>query len=414
MKSVLTKDDFFDNLTPLNIRKCMAEPTTEPGNLSQFEQFENKLDKAKAPMWAECPAWVKTEVSPLLRFVSSPDLQRDLTAPDAQARFTSERIVDHVSDEYIDTLRSAAHSLIQNYMNEAIANGDKVNAYHNAEHDRQAVDRVARLLKITHPRVSTQVAEAIIVAATYHDVLHPGGPAKLREGDGLSYEQRSLIAADAVAQNSENIEEVIGESKTFTLEQRVMVASAIIGTTFGDPMVKPYTQVERIMKLADIGGYMEDRKEWIDQSIEVANEYANLDNYAKDELPPPFVVAWLVKPNLESAVAEWLQGQTNFINYELLKPHQEFHQLHVDAADASAQSEWALIDDSLQEKVAMINTLKQTPGDEDHRAVMTSIRASLTDIMARDRERVIERMRVLKTSGELDEMYNKIAVELSL
>lgn len=410
----LTKDDFFDNLTPLNIRKCMAEPTIEPGNLSQFDQFENNLDKAKAPVWAECPNWVKAEVSPLLRFVSSPDLQRDLTAPDAQAQFTSERIDDHVNDEYIDTLRLSAHRLIETYIRDASGEGDEVNAYHNGEHDRQVVDRVARLLKLTHPRVSTQAAEAIVVAATFHDVHHPGGPAKLREDDGLSYEQHSLISADAVAQNPENIAEVIGVSKTFTLEQRAMVASAIIGTTFGDPMVKPYTQVERIMKLADIGGYMEDREEWIQQSIEVANEYANLDNYGENELPPPFVVAWLVKPNLESAVAEWLQGQTNFINYELLRPHQEFHQLHIDPVDANAQSEWAIIDASLQEKVVMINALKQSPDDFTYQSVMINVRTNLTDIMARDRDRVIERMATLKTSGTLDPAYSKTAAELNL
>lgn len=392
----------------------MAEPTTEPGNLSQFDLFEKNLDKAKAPMWAECPAWVKAEVSPLLRFVSSPDLQLDLTAPDAQTRFTSERVDDHVSDEYIDTLRLSAHRLIESYIREASVDGDDINAYHNGDHDRQVVDRVARLLKMTRPRVSTQAAEAVVVAATFHDVHHPGGPAKLREDDGLSYEQYSQRAADAEALDPESVKQIIGIEKVFTLEQRSILASAIIGTTFGDPMVKPYTQVERIMRLADIGGYMEDREEWIEQSIEVANEYANLDNYGEQELPPPFVVAWLVKPNLESAVAEWLQGQTNFINYELLKPHQEFHQLHIDPADANVQSDWALIDASLQEKVVMINTLKHTPDDVMYQGVMINVRTHLTDIIARDRGRVIDRMQTLKNSGTLDPVYSKVATELNL
>lgn len=392
----------------------MSEPTSDPQGVSPLEQFEQALDRAKAPAWAECPAWLKTAVSPLVRFISSEDLQRDIAAPDAEARFIAEHIEDQVSDEYIETLRLAAHKLIENYQRRESGTVQDDNAYHNADHDRQVVDRVARLLKISHPRVSTQAAEAVIMAATFHDVQHPGGPAKLRVDDGLSYEQYSQTVADAEALNPDSVKQVIGTEKEFTLEQRAILASAIIGTTFGDPMVKPFTQIERIMKLADIGGYMESREEWIEQSIEVADEYANLDNYNEDDLPPPFVVAWLVKPDLDAAMAEWLQGQTNFIAYELLKPHQEFQQLHMDPDDQSAQAEWRRMNESLQEKVTMVETLKVDSTTPAYRDIATNIRGSLQEIIGRDRERVIERIRQLKTSGTLDPMYTKAVAELGL
>lgn len=392
----------------------MSEPTQEPRVVSSFEQFERALDTAKAPAWTECPAWLKTVVSPLVRFISSPDLQHDLTAPDAESRFRAEHVEDEVSDEYVETLRLAAHKLIKNYLQRDGGAFQDENAYHNADHDRQVVDRVARLLKMSHPRVSTQAAEAVIMAATFHDVQHPGGPAKLRVDDGLSYEQYSQTVADDEALNPDSVKQVIGTEKEFTLEQRAILASAIIGTTFGDPMVKPFTQIERIMKLADIGGYMESREEWIEQSIEVADEYANLDNYNPDELPPSFVVAWLVKPDLDAAMTEWLRGQTNFITYELLTPHQEFHQLHMDPDDQNAQAEWRRMDDSLQEKITMIETLKVDATTPAYRDVAINVRGSLQAIIARDRERVIERMRSLKDAGALDPMYDKIANELGI
>jgi hypothetical protein len=356
---------------------------------------------------------VKQAVSPLLRFVNAPDLQRDLSSDDAEATFAAEHIEDEVSNDYIDQLRLQAHALIETYVRSDEAAEDP-NAYHNAEHDRQVVDRVARLLKISHPRVSTQAAEAVIVGAVFHDVHHPGGPAKLRIDDGMSYEQYSQRAADTEAIDPASVKQIIGIEKVFTLEQRAILASAIIGTTFGDPKVKPYTQIERIMKLADIGGYMEDREEWIQQSIDVADEYANLDNYGDTDLPPPFVIEWLIKPDNDAAQAEWLQGQTNFINYELLKPHQEFQQLHMNLDDESAQAEWRNMNASLQEKVAMIDTLKANPSASMYSDVATNVRGSLRDVMARDRERVIERMRLLKEAGTLDIMYAKAAVELGL
>lgn len=391
----------------------MADPVREPGAVSPHEVVERALDKAQAPAWRECPQWLKRDISPLCRFISGETLQKDLLDPGAEQEFQTDLAENEVADAYIDSLVLAAKQLIAR-VEAAETADDNPNAYHNAEHDRQVVERVAMLIKISkpseqHPRVSQEEAEVLIFAAVYHDVDHPGGPALLRPEDGKSYEQHAVEIADEFARNEADVLAAIGIEKKFSLRQRAMLASAMIGTTFGDMYVQPQTYIERVMKVADLGGYMNDAAEWIDQSIEVADEYCNLDvldRGGEEELPKTFLLSWLLKPNLDAAVTEWIKGQRGFITYELNAPHNEFQREHIDMADPAVSSAWSDIQKSLDDKSNLVSGMQTDPGNPKYADIIKIVRDNLLRVIRRDRQRVIERLVAMQAAGTLPEAYN--------
>ncbi len=130
--------------------------------------------------------------------------------------------------------------------------------YHNVEHTHSVLSRLRVLLSKTQlPPGEVQLLE---IAALYHDIEHGAQPRQSTNGR-LSNEERSAIRADRYA-----------KSAGFSLRQRVTLYGLIIGTTFFDPLIQPKTHLEKLLVIADLGGFCESSMEWIRQSLHVTQE----------------------------------------------------------------------------------------------------------------------------------------------
>ena len=280
----------------------MAEPQPQTAEQKRLA-FERQLDQAQTRRWSETPDRLRSEVSPLVRFIATPELQQSLTTAgedleliDRSAPVTPEQVGEYY--------REAMH--VVETQERLEVGQENVNAYHNADHTRQTVDRTMRLILDVEPKLSANQARAALIAAAFHDAEHPG-MARRPDPEQISVEQHSARLADAYARDQQ-----------LTLLQRVEVQTAIVGTSFWDAKLKPYTQLEKLVQLADLGGYMENLDEWVEQSLDVAAEFAKLPN------PPDNVKAWLHAADTEAAVEQWLKGQAGFIEYFLRPAHNAF------------------------------------------------------------------------------------------
>ena len=162
--------------------------------------------------------------------------------------------------------------------------------YHNADHTREVLDRTKEILAF-EPEIPAPEAQAAQFAALFHDFRHTGKT--LRQApDGLSNEQLASIIADHHA-----------KAKGFSLSQRVLSRGIILGTTFGNPSIKPETRLERIVAMADIGGFRKPWDDWVEESARVLQE-------ADPATRPKDLAAWLkgrkgfltgfIRPRLEA------------------------------------------------------------------------------------------------------------------
>lgn len=162
--------------------------------------------------------------------------------------------------------------------------------YHNADHTKEVSDRTKEILAF-EPGIAVPEAQAAQFAALFHDFRHTGKT--LRQApDGLSNEQLASIIADHHA-----------KAKGFSLNQRVLIRGIILGTTFGNPNIKPETHLERIVAMADIGGFRKSWNDWVEESARVLQE-------ADPATRPKDLAAWLkgrkgfltgfIRPRLEA------------------------------------------------------------------------------------------------------------------
>lgn len=322
---------------------------------------EGKLDQAMTVRWVECPDRVRQEVSPLARFIVTPELQQAITAaPEEQLELVdaSPEVTNTEIAEYKLEALQLAEANVQSEVGK-----DNQHAYHNAEHTRQVIDRVEQLIKASQIKPTRDGARALFIAAAYHDAEHPGVARRPHPQD-FSVEQHSAGLADAYAREH-----------GFSLRQRVETNTAIIGTSFWDGKIQPVTELEQALQLADLGGYMEGLPDWLEQSLGVAAENATL-------VPSPkFVEAWLHEPDFDKAVQQWLVGQEAFIKYILRPAHDRYQQHYIQRTEPGAEVWSAEL--ALQEKEAFIkgllmdiNRADQADSAEQIRQALRGLRAS--------------------------------------
>ncbi len=185
--------------------------------------------------------------------------------------------------------------------------------YHNVQHTMHVYKRTRSLLAKASLNQSDE--QVVKVAALFHDYEHGIRDGKLPK-DGLSFEERSASRADEVALE-------LG----FSMEQRLKLYGAIIGTTFSDPNIRPMTSLEKILVIADLGGFNNSSKNWLIESLCVTQEIPKAHR-------PKDVNAWLVE-------------QQKFLKYVKLK-------LTPEAKDLS----W---NEALEKKDRLIKKMMENP-----------------------------------------------------
>jgi hypothetical protein len=198
------------------------------------------------------------------------------------------------------------------------------NPYHNAEHAIEVLGRARKLMeKIILPLSRRQIVE---LSALFHDYDHCGRTHRF-EPDGLSNEEYACLHADKYAKS-------IG----FSVHQRILVQGLIIGTTFGNPQIGPKTELEKLLAIADVGGFEKSFEKWIEDSANVLKEVP-------------------IEKRPASAV-EWLNNALNFINWikERITPE--------------AQKYWGK---GLEEKEKIISQLIQSPEGENMNIINSKV-----------------------------------------
>lgn len=331
------------------------EPHDLPHNpVHERQVFENNLDNAETLRWADCPERLRKEVSPLARFIVDPQLQQDLTAVPAEQLDLTDTSPAVSEQEIMDYKMEAVSIAAQNERSE-IGKNNK-NAYHDAEHARQVIDRTEQLIKTSRVRVTRDRARSLFIAAAYHDAEHPG-VARRPHPQNFSVEQHSAGLADAYAREH-----------GLSLRQRVEANADIISTTFWDGKIKPFTQSEQILHLADLGGYMESLPEWLEQSLSVSTENA------KAATKSDYVKAWLDEPDFDKAVRQWIAGQGAFIKYALRPPHDHYQKQNITPGES-----WSA-EGALQEKENYIKELSTNQSNPKLAEDVTKIRQTLQQL----------------------------------
>lgn len=149
------------------------------------------------------------------------------------------------------------------------------NFYHNADHLKEVVSRTDNLLSQLQG-IEPGARQLMLIAAAFHDFGHPG-KSKRDEPDGFSSEEYSAQFADQFA-----------ETLGLSVRQRVELYGLIIGTTFGSKNIKPETRNEKLLAIADIGGFTKKWDEWVIESADVLME-------EDDASWPKDVKEWLEK-----------------------------------------------------------------------------------------------------------------------
>lgn len=185
-------------------------------------------------------------------------------------------------------------------------------AYHNLNHTLSVVKRVRSLLKKTKWQESEK--QLVLIAAMFHDYQH-GYMAYTRNKD-FSNEEKSAIQADLFAKK-------VG----LTLSQRVQLYGMIISTTFSQPSIYPQTKYEKLLVMADLGGFINTNREWLIESLNVILE-----------------IPLKKRP---TSIREWLQFQNNFLGY--VKKH------------LTSEAKTLRWDEVLHKKITMLQRLLKDP-----------------------------------------------------
>lgn len=163
------------------------------------------------------------------------------------------------------------------------------NAYHNSLHAESVLQRVKELIGLA--QLSEYEAQTIRVSALFHDAEHSG--AALRQ-DGWTNEEAAALAADQYLKD-----------KGFSLYQRLLARGHIIGTRFPDGT--PFTPGERLLAIADVGGFKDSWAEGVQESARVLQE---------------------VSPQKrQQSLTDWLAGRKMFLQHVRLRMTPEAERL---------------------------------------------------------------------------------------
>jgi hypothetical protein len=241
------------------------------------------------------------EVTPTAKHIKGGELLADLREGGVEKEDTGPELTAEQLQQIVDEVLSRLEAL----------DAKRKNPYHNVEHTRGVVGRLQDLMLSQKNPISAREAQALIVAAAFHDYGHSGlrtrekfsadqirgevahdefeGLAQ-RNGfatsEGLSNEDLAAMAADAFAKD-------LGLSN----RQRVQIAGGIAATTFGlGRNIEPGTPGEKLLEEADLSGYTGSVAEWMHDSIGVAQEMA--DEGVIPDTP-----------------VKWLEGQRDFLKF---------------------------------------------------------------------------------------------------
>jgi len=138
------------------------------------------------------------------------------------------------------------------------ADEERLNPYHNKQHALEVNERFSQLLEVEG--LTEQYGQLGDVASLFHDFRH-AGTTKREAADGMSNEEMAALEADKFA-----------KEKGFSVRQRVIISSLIIGTTFGNPEVSTTTDLENLLSLADVGGFIKSWDDWVKECADVLTE----------------------------------------------------------------------------------------------------------------------------------------------
>jgi hypothetical protein len=141
------------------------------------------------------------------------------------------------------------------------------NEYHNDEHVSQVMVRSDQIGTHVIPELSDQEHEDLMVAALFHDAGHCGQTDRKTctrdvPRKDLTNEEYSVVLMREALQNH------LPESRLARIE------GMILSTTFGQtPHPHPATtKLEKILVLADVGGFLKPFDEWVRESLLVLEE----------------------------------------------------------------------------------------------------------------------------------------------
>ncbi|MBF0433707.1 MAG: HD domain-containing protein [Fibrobacteria bacterium] len=153
--------------------------------------------------------------------------------------------------------------------------------YHNVKHSRSVFNRVVQLTRGSD--LARSDIQLIKLAALFHDYVHgfSFSHSKLKH---LSFEEQSAVYADKY-----------GKKIGLSTRQRIVVYGLIISTTFSKPHINPDTRLEKILVIADLGGFINSSKDWLLESWQVTQEI-------------PF-------SHRPGNLKQWLREQERFLDY---------------------------------------------------------------------------------------------------
>ncbi len=156
----------------------------------------------------------------------------------------------------------------------------KRNRYHNAEHAEEVVMRTRGLVRRIKG-FDANDQKLMLIAAALHDLGHSGTTLR-QASDGLSNEEYTAVLADQIL-----------VAHKFSVRQRVQMYGLIMGTTFGNPSIKPETKMEKVLSIADVGGFTKPWTQWVEESSFVLHETPIAER--------------------PTTIEEWLQGRLKFL-----------------------------------------------------------------------------------------------------
>jgi hypothetical protein len=169
------------------------------------------------------------------------------------------------------------------------------NPYHNSEHLEEVVGRLKYLIEKLGGVIEEE-KNLLLFSTAFHDYGHRGKN-KDRIVDGLTNEEFAAREADKFAKR-------VG----FSVKQRLVIYDLIISTTFGDSNISPQTRLEKILSMADIGGFTKSWEQWIYDGVDILRESVvvpnNLEEWVENRLG---FIAWIEEKlnNLPEAKDLW-------------------------------------------------------------------------------------------------------------